>query len=151
MPYEAVIKRNPSPTLLHVFGCKAFIHNMTQRKELMAKAKEVIHLGVAQDSQGWDFFDPATGDFVRSAAVTFKEDMFQQLNEKGKITLYLIELKDVFDDLLICEMREQDECLHLLNVSRMYCNGAPTNYYEAEKEPQALEWMSACNEELMNL
>ncbi|MBW0561103.1 hypothetical protein O181_100818 [Austropuccinia psidii MF-1] len=33
----------------------------------------------------------------------------------------------------------------------MYCNGSLTNYHEAEKAPQALEWMSACEEELMNL
>ncbi|MBW0484912.1 hypothetical protein O181_024627 [Austropuccinia psidii MF-1] len=79
MPYETVIKRRPSLALLQVFGCKAFIHNMTQKKDLTAKAKEVIHLGVAQDSQGWVFFDPATGGLVRSAAVTFKQDMFPQL------------------------------------------------------------------------
>ncbi|MBW0534037.1 hypothetical protein O181_073752 [Austropuccinia psidii MF-1] len=29
-PYETVIKRRPSLTLFHMFGCKAFIHNMTQ-------------------------------------------------------------------------------------------------------------------------
>ncbi|MBW0538940.1 hypothetical protein O181_078655 [Austropuccinia psidii MF-1] len=150
-PYEAVIKRKPSLTLLRVFGCKAFIHNRTQKKDLTAKAKEVIHLGVAQDSQGWVFYDPATGGLIRSASVIFKEDMFSRLGEKGKIDLNSIELNDIFDDRLIREMREQDECLHLLNVSSMYCNGAPTTYHEAKKTPQALEWMTACEEELMNL
>ncbi|MBW0530328.1 hypothetical protein O181_070043 [Austropuccinia psidii MF-1] len=31
-PYEEVIKQKPSLSVLCVFGCKAFIHNMTQRK-----------------------------------------------------------------------------------------------------------------------
>ncbi|MBW0516102.1 hypothetical protein O181_055817, partial [Austropuccinia psidii MF-1] len=60
-PSRTVIKIKPSLTLLRVFGCKAFIHNMTQQKDLKAKAKEVVHMGVAQDSQGWVFYDPATG------------------------------------------------------------------------------------------
>ncbi|MBW0553958.1 hypothetical protein O181_093673 [Austropuccinia psidii MF-1] len=150
-PYETVIKRRPSLALLQVFGCKSFIHNMTQKKDLTAKAKEVIHLGIAQDSQGWVFFYPATGGLVRSAAVTFKEDMFPQFGKKGQIKLNLIELKDLFDDQLIREMKEQDECLHLLNVSSMYCNAAPTTYHEAKRTPQASEWMAACEEEMMNL
>ncbi|MBW0557118.1 hypothetical protein O181_096833 [Austropuccinia psidii MF-1] len=52
---------------------------------------------------------------------------------------------------MIREIQEKDECLHLLNVSSMYCNGAPTNYHEAKKTPQASAWMTACKEELMNL
>ncbi|MBW0526800.1 hypothetical protein O181_066515 [Austropuccinia psidii MF-1] len=117
----------------------------------MTQKKEVIHLGVAQDSQGWVFFDPATGGLVRSAAVTFKEDMFSQFGKKGQINLNLFKLKDLFENQLIREMKEQDECLHLLNVSSMYCNGAPTTYHEAKRMPQASEWMAACKEEMMNL
>ncbi|MBW0501911.1 hypothetical protein O181_041626 [Austropuccinia psidii MF-1] len=50
--HEEVIQKKPSLSLLHVFGCMAFLHNMTQKKDLTTKATEVIHLGVAQDSQG---------------------------------------------------------------------------------------------------
>ncbi|MBW0526012.1 hypothetical protein O181_065727 [Austropuccinia psidii MF-1] len=106
---------------------------------------------MAQDSQGWVFYDPATGRLIRSASVIFKEDIFPRLGKKGKIDLNLIELNNIFDDRLIREMQEQDKCLHLLNVSSMYCNGAPTTYHEAKKTPQALELMTACKEELMNL
>ncbi|MBW0486013.1 hypothetical protein O181_025728 [Austropuccinia psidii MF-1] len=48
-PYEAVIRQKPSLSLLCVFGCKAFVHNMTQREDLTSKLKEVIHLGVVQE------------------------------------------------------------------------------------------------------
>ncbi|MBW0538921.1 hypothetical protein O181_078636 [Austropuccinia psidii MF-1] len=150
-PYEAVIKRKPSLALLRVFGCKAFVHNMTQQKDLTAKATEVIHLGVAQDSQGWVFFDQAARKLIRGASVIFKEDEFPQIDKAGGIHLKTIELKDLFDNRLIREIKEQDECLNLLNVSSMYCNGAPTNYHEARSSPQAHEWMAACEEELENL
>ncbi|MBW0540661.1 hypothetical protein O181_080376 [Austropuccinia psidii MF-1] len=150
-PYEAVIKQKPSLSLLRVFGCKAFIHNMTQWKDLTAKATEVIHLGVAQDSQGWVFFDQVARRLVRGASVIFREDTFPQINEAGGIQLNTIKLKNLFDDSLIREMKEQDGCLHLVNVPSMYCNGAPTNYHEARSTAQAAEWMEACEEELGNL
>ncbi|MBW0543234.1 hypothetical protein O181_082949 [Austropuccinia psidii MF-1] len=92
-----------------------------------------------------------TGGLVRSVAVTFKEDMFPHFGKKGKINLSFIKLKDLFDNCLIQEMREQDECIHLLNVSSMYCNGALTNYHEEKRTPQASEWMAACEQEMMNL
>ncbi|MBW0491160.1 hypothetical protein O181_030875 [Austropuccinia psidii MF-1] len=150
-PYEAVIKQKPSLSLLRVFGCKAFIHNMTQRKDLTSKATEVIHLGVAQDSQGWVFFDQVTKRLIRSASVTFREDTFPQINKNGAIQLKTIELKNLFDNHLILEIKEQDKCFHLLNMSSMYCNGTLTNYHEAKSTPQAAEWMKACKEELRNL
>ncbi|MBW0563847.1 hypothetical protein O181_103562 [Austropuccinia psidii MF-1] len=150
-PYEAVIKRKPSLSLLRVFGCKAFIHNMTQKKDLTAKATEVIHPGVAQDMQGWVFFDQVTEKLIRSASVNFREDTFTQINKNGAIQLKTIKLKNLFDNRLICEMKEQDECLHLLNMSSMYCNGTLLNYHEAKSMPQAAEWMKACEEELRNL
>ncbi|MBW0520929.1 hypothetical protein O181_060644 [Austropuccinia psidii MF-1] len=128
-PYEAVIKQKPSLSLLCVFGFKAFIHNMTQQKDLTAKATEVIHLGVVQDSQGWVFFDQAARRLVRGALVIFREDMFPQINKAGGIKLKTIKLKNLFDNSLICKMKEQDEYFHLLNMSRMYCNGATTNYH----------------------
>ncbi|MBW0488282.1 hypothetical protein O181_027997 [Austropuccinia psidii MF-1] len=80
-PYEEVIRKKPSLPLLNVFGCKAFVHNMNQRKDLTAKTKEVIHLGVVQDSQEWVFYDQATGRFFRGASVIFKEDTLPQINE----------------------------------------------------------------------
>ncbi|MBW0523358.1 hypothetical protein O181_063073 [Austropuccinia psidii MF-1] len=150
-PYEAVIKQKPSLALLRIFGCKAFVHNMTQQKDLSAKATEVIHLGVAQDSQGWVFFDQTARKLVRGALVIFREDIFPQIDKAGGIQLKTIELKNLFDNSLIQEMKEQDECLNLLNVSSMYCNGAPTNYNKAKSSPQAEEWMAACEEELGNL
>ncbi|MBW0511499.1 hypothetical protein O181_051214 [Austropuccinia psidii MF-1] len=150
-PFEAVIRQKPSLSLLHVSGCKAFVHNMTQRKDLTAKATEVIHLGVAQDSQGWVFFDQVAGRFVRGASVIFKEDKFPQINKVRGIHLKTIKLKNLFDDSLIREMKEQDECLRLLNMSSMYCNGAPINYHKENSTPQAAEWMAACEEELRNL
>ncbi|MBW0526964.1 hypothetical protein O181_066679 [Austropuccinia psidii MF-1] len=150
-PYEAVIKQKPSLSLLRVFGCMAFVHNMTQQNDLTAKATAVIHLGVAQDSQGCVFFDHAARRFVRGASVIFREDMFPQIDKASEIHLKTIELKNLFDNSLICEMTEQDKCLHLLNMSGMYCIGTPTNYHKAKSTPQAAEWMEACEEELRNL
>ncbi|MBW0495740.1 hypothetical protein O181_035455 [Austropuccinia psidii MF-1] len=77
--------------------------------------------------------------------------MFPQINKARGIHLKTIELKNLFDNSLIREMKEQDESLHLLNMSSMYCNGTPTNYHEAKSTPQAAEWMEVCKEELRNL
>ncbi|MBW0531163.1 hypothetical protein O181_070878 [Austropuccinia psidii MF-1] len=86
-----------------------------------------------------------------SASVALWEDTFPQINKTGAIQLKTIELKNLFDNRLIREMKEHDECLHLLNVSSMYCNGTRTNYHKAKSTPQAAEWMKACKEELRSL
>ncbi|MBW0528187.1 hypothetical protein O181_067902 [Austropuccinia psidii MF-1] len=48
-PYELMTGRQPDLTPLQVFGCKAFVHNLNHRKDLLAKARELLHLGVAEN------------------------------------------------------------------------------------------------------
>ncbi|MBW0479618.1 hypothetical protein O181_019333 [Austropuccinia psidii MF-1] len=52
-PYELITKRKPDLAPLRVFGCRAYVHNLNHRKDLLAKSRELIHIGIAENSQGW--------------------------------------------------------------------------------------------------
>ncbi|MBW0508390.1 hypothetical protein O181_048105 [Austropuccinia psidii MF-1] len=56
-PYELMTGRKPNLAPLRVFGCKAYVHNINHRKNLTLKSRQLVHLGIAENSQGWVFWD----------------------------------------------------------------------------------------------
>ncbi|MBW0538923.1 hypothetical protein O181_078638 [Austropuccinia psidii MF-1] len=148
-PYELAIKRRPSLFLLRVFGCSAILHNMVQKKDMSPKAKKVIHLGVAQDSQGWIFYDPESKNLLRGATAIFQEDDI--LSQNKDMSVNKLDIQNVFDKQMIDEIERQDTLYGLLNISSYFCTGTPMTYKEAKNSPQAGEWMTACEEELQNM
>ncbi|MBW0526619.1 hypothetical protein O181_066334 [Austropuccinia psidii MF-1] len=67
MPYELMTTRKPNLAPLQVFGCKAYVHDLNHRKNLTPKSRQLVHLGIAENSQGWIFWDEVNHSVVRSA------------------------------------------------------------------------------------
>ncbi|MBW0527798.1 hypothetical protein O181_067513 [Austropuccinia psidii MF-1] len=146
MPYKLACGRKPSIELSQIFGCTAILHNMIQQKDLLPKGKKVIHLGVAQDSQGWVFYDVDSKRLIRGASALFLEDDFIFRPSGGNI-----KINNLFDDTMYCKILLQDEFFELMKISSNYCSGTPTNFREAQACNNSIEWMNACSEELRNL
>ncbi|MBW0530705.1 hypothetical protein O181_070420 [Austropuccinia psidii MF-1] len=149
-PYEVVINQKPDMIMLRVFGCIAIVHNMVQQNDLTEKAKKMIHLGVAQDSQGWVFWDPRAEQLCQSALVVFIEDkFFSSLPSTAKINQ--IAAESIFDDCVVKEIEVQDSLYELAQISSSFCNGTPSNYYQALEGKDGQAWKAACEEESNNL
>ncbi|MBW0482653.1 hypothetical protein O181_022368 [Austropuccinia psidii MF-1] len=149
-PYELVINRKPDLTMLRVFGCISILHNMVQRKDLTPKAKKMIHLGVAQDSQGWVFWDPQSGQWCRSSLVVFDEEDFF-LFPAQSTTINQISAKNVYDGSVVQEIEAQDSAYNLIQISSSFCIGMPSTYHEAVNGENGKAWEEACREELRSL
>ncbi|MBW0551955.1 hypothetical protein O181_091670, partial [Austropuccinia psidii MF-1] len=148
-PYELAIKRRPSLFLLQVFGCSAILHNMVQKKDMSPKAKRVIYLGVAQDSQGWIFYNPKSKNLLQGASAVFHEDDF--LPHVKDMSVNKLESQHIFNKEMIYEMQGQDTLYGLLNISSYFCTGTLMTYKEVKISPQAKKWMTVCKEELKNM
>ncbi|MBW0535302.1 hypothetical protein O181_075017 [Austropuccinia psidii MF-1] len=48
-PYEIVTTQKSYLSILRVFGSKSFVHNLTLQKDRTPNAKELVHLGVAEN------------------------------------------------------------------------------------------------------
>ncbi|MBW0493531.1 hypothetical protein O181_033246 [Austropuccinia psidii MF-1] len=107
-PYELVTTRKPLLGMLQVFGCKAYVHILTHRKDLSPKAKEVIHLGIAEDSKGWIFWDALSKQVIRSALVVFDEN---GMGTTSNPSAHSIEINNLFDLTMLNELGYQDEVL----------------------------------------
>ncbi|MBW0547067.1 hypothetical protein O181_086782 [Austropuccinia psidii MF-1] len=133
--------------MLRVFGCISIIHNMVQRKDLTAKAKKMIHLGVAQDLQGWVFWDPHSGQLCRSSLVVFLEEDFL-LFPAHSTTINQICAKDVYDNSVVREFDAQESLYNLIQVSCSFFNGTPSTYPEAMNSEDGKAWKGACKEDM---
>ncbi|MBW0538569.1 hypothetical protein O181_078284 [Austropuccinia psidii MF-1] len=123
---------------------------MIQRKDLTAKARRMIHLGVAQDSQGWVFWDPKLQQLCRSASVIFYENEFLT-SQAGSTAINQITAKSIFDDSIVREIDAQDSFYELFQVSSSFCTGTPSTYFDALNSKEGGAWKEACEEELRNL
>ncbi|CAI7812883.1 unnamed protein product [Closterium sp. NIES-54] len=74
---DAWIGRKPKVDMLRVFGCMcmALVPKLLQHNKLGAKAIWPVHLGMAQNSKGWIFWDPFTKKFLVSRDCKFMENL----------------------------------------------------------------------------
>ncbi|MBW0541875.1 hypothetical protein O181_081590, partial [Austropuccinia psidii MF-1] len=147
-PYEMVMGRKPSLGVLRVFCCRAYMHNLTHKKDLSPKAKELIHLGIAEDSKGWLFWDAVSKQVVWSASVVFDE------GDVGKATIpsaHSIEINNLFDPTMLQEIAYQDEALNITAAGCSLHNDSPSTYHEAMASSDHYRWAEAMEEELRSL
>ncbi|CAI5975452.1 unnamed protein product [Closterium sp. NIES-65] len=76
-PYQLLTEKKPDLTLARVWGCMAqFLVPEQQRGgKLKPKAKWGLHLGVSQESKGWELLDIADNRVVTTSDVVFYETM----------------------------------------------------------------------------
>ncbi|CAI5944805.1 unnamed protein product [Closterium sp. NIES-65] len=77
MPYQLPTGKKPDLSLAWVWGCMAqFLVPEQQRGgKLKPKAKWGLHLGVSEESMGWELLDIADNRVVTTSDVVFYEDM----------------------------------------------------------------------------
>ncbi|CAI7812329.1 unnamed protein product [Closterium sp. NIES-53] len=77
VPYVEWIGRKPKVDTLRVFGCMcmALVPKHLRHNKLGAKAIWAVHLGMAQNSKGWLFWDPFTKKFLVSRDSKFMDNL----------------------------------------------------------------------------
>ncbi|CAI7907726.1 unnamed protein product [Closterium sp. NIES-53] len=77
VPYVEWIGRKPKVEMLRVFRCMciALVPKHLRHNKLGAKAIWAVHLGMAQNSKGWRFWDPLTKKFLVSRDCKFMENL----------------------------------------------------------------------------
>ncbi|MBW0577633.1 hypothetical protein O181_117348 [Austropuccinia psidii MF-1] len=123
---------------------------MIQRKDLRAKARMKVHLGVAQDYQGWIFWDPDLKQLFRSASVAFHRNHFLPKTAEQE-DVREIKVETVFDTLLVTKIEAQDPLYATIQVLSTFCNGTPSTYQEAMEAKEVEEWRKACEDKLKSL
>ncbi|MBW0539433.1 hypothetical protein O181_079148 [Austropuccinia psidii MF-1] len=145
-PYELVTGKTPDLTPLKVFGCKAYVHNALHRKDLSPKARELIYLGVAEDSKGWVFWNIEQKTIVRGASAVFDER--SGLSTSGVTpAANTIQITNLFDTSMIQEVDYQDQSFELMNLTATLDGESPRTYYEAMDNPDSKAWQEAMQTE----
>ncbi|CAI7885765.1 unnamed protein product [Closterium sp. NIES-54] len=77
VPYVEWIGRKPKVDMLRVFGCMcmALVPKHLRHNKLGAKAIWAVHLGMAQNSKRWLFWDPFTKKFLVIRDCKFMENL----------------------------------------------------------------------------
>ncbi|MBW0461669.1 hypothetical protein O181_001384 [Austropuccinia psidii MF-1] len=150
-PFEILGKKKPSLEPLRVFGAKSFIHNHNARKDLTSRAIIGYHLGLAEDSKGWLFWVPGKKMVMKAASVKFDEGVFYSQTSNDNSSLQSIQVTNLFDNLMITEMKLQDTLIHSMTTASDPGNVLPTSYRDAMSSPEKSEWLEAINEELKSM
>ncbi|CAI5460884.1 unnamed protein product [Closterium sp. Yama58-4] len=89
-PYQLLTGKKPDLSLARVWGCMAqFLVPEQQRGgKLRPKARWGLHLGVSEESKGWELLDIADNRVVTSSDVVFYEDMSLEVwkSEHGPVS-----------------------------------------------------------------
>ncbi|MBW0508392.1 hypothetical protein O181_048107, partial [Austropuccinia psidii MF-1] len=144
-PYELMTGRKPNLAPLRIFGCKAYVHDINHRKNLTPKSRQLVHLGIAENSQGWVFWDEISQSTVRSASAIFDE------STTTPHSLNAIEVQSVLDPTMVKEINGQDESIELFSATVYIGNDSPRNFHEAIKDENSAAWRSAMDDELASL
>ncbi|MBW0463034.1 hypothetical protein O181_002749 [Austropuccinia psidii MF-1] len=150
-PWELVTGLKPNVAVLRVFGCVAYVHDHLHRKDLGAKSRKLIHLGVAQDAKGWLFWDPGRRIFIRGASAIFDEASGMSGDKSNAVVIKAIEATRITDSSMIDEIEGQDTVFSLMSMNVGVKLGAPVTYEEAMASDDKTSWEAAMKEELNSL
>ena len=76
-PYAALHGRRPDVSRARVFGCLAHVFvPAAHRRKLDDRAVLGVFLGMAEDTKGYEFWVPETGQFLISRSAVFHEELF---------------------------------------------------------------------------
>ncbi|MBW0475372.1 hypothetical protein O181_015087 [Austropuccinia psidii MF-1] len=149
-PYQQVTGRTPDLTPLKIFGCKAYVHNLLHRKDLTPKARELIHIGISEDSKGWLFWDDARRQIVKGALAVFDENKRQVVKGRS-LEVSTINIQNIFDPSMINKIGYQDEQVELMNVSASLHSDAPGSYGEGLASADQQKWREAISTEIASM
>ncbi|MBW0525624.1 hypothetical protein O181_065339 [Austropuccinia psidii MF-1] len=135
--YETVTGHWPDLAPLKVFGCEVYVYNLLDRKDLSTKARELIHIGAAEDAKGWIFWYCNQKHIFKCASAIFDENGIQ-MEVIGVLATSTILVKKIFDPSMIKEIKYQDNITELMNMSETLHLDAPSSYNYAQKWQEAI-------------
>ncbi|CAI7868990.1 unnamed protein product [Closterium sp. NIES-53] len=99
VPYVEWVGRKPKVDMLRVFGCMcmALVPKHLRHNKLGAKAIWAVHLGMAQNSNGWLLWDPFTKKCLVSRDCKFMENLMYKdwkVENEAKIGMRFGEVKN---------------------------------------------------------
>ncbi|KAI7945710.1 hypothetical protein MJO29_012098 [Puccinia striiformis f. sp. tritici] len=162
-PFEVVMGVKPSFSMLRVFGCRAYVHDIEHTKQIKPRASAAIHIGISEVSNGWLLWDPTTNKVVRGASVVFHEhELPSQLTTStslnvGLDSIQISELEAIVDAIqpaglgdfsLFEEFNLQDIALDSVTSVANILSDAPNSYREAMASELSEKWRLACKIEL---
>ncbi|MBW0536826.1 hypothetical protein O181_076541, partial [Austropuccinia psidii MF-1] len=149
-PFELLGKKRPDMLLLRVFGEKSFLYNHNFKKDFSPRALIGYHVGISEDSKGWLFWIPGKREIIKSASVTFDELTFYT-NPANEHKIGSIQVRNVFDDSMINELKKQDESISNLSNQSGLQISIPATYKEAIISTNKNDWVQAINEEINSI
>jgi hypothetical protein len=133
-PYELCMKKRPSLDMVRVFGCRAYLHDINYPKQFVPRSSPLIHVGILDESHGWNLWNPVTKKLERGASVIFHEDdLPSQVTNSGPLNAILNSLKvDQLGDFRgLEELDLQDACLDSAVSVSPFSSDAPNTYSQA--------------------
>ncbi|MBW0460300.1 hypothetical protein O181_000015 [Austropuccinia psidii MF-1] len=149
-PFEVLAKKHPDLEFLQVFGAKLYLYNHNFKKDFSPRATIGYHMGILEDSKGWNFWVLAKRDIVKSASVSFDELTFYD-NRLINNSINYIQVQDILDDSMINELYKQDESILDISNRHGLQLAIPSNYREAVISPNKADWICTINEEIESM
>ncbi|CAI7738416.1 unnamed protein product [Closterium sp. NIES-54] len=86
-PYQLLTWKKPDLSLARVWGCMAqfMVPEKLCGGKLKLKARWSLHLGVSEESKGWELLDIADNRVVTTSNVVFYENMSLELTEEDAV------------------------------------------------------------------
>ncbi|CAI7773440.1 unnamed protein product [Closterium sp. NIES-54] len=144
--YVEWIGRKPKLDMLRVFGCMcmALVPKHLRHNKLGAKAIWAVHLGMAQNSKGWLFWDPFTKKFLVSRDCKFMENlMYKEWKEENEAKICVR-----FGDVKSSGLEHVELPLKLSSSSTITRQSSLVNGGEeakdAEEEEEEVQQVSEC-------
>ncbi|MBW0505686.1 hypothetical protein O181_045401 [Austropuccinia psidii MF-1] len=144
-PYELMTTRKSNLAPLQVFGCKAYVHNLTHQKNVTPKSRQLVHLGIAKNSECWSFWDKVNQSIVHSALVVFYEWSIHHQS------LNAIEVQSLLDPSMVKELNGKDKSIKLFSATASLRSDSPRNFDKAMKDENGHAWKEAMDTELASL
>ncbi|MBW0461349.1 hypothetical protein O181_001064 [Austropuccinia psidii MF-1] len=150
-PSEIVTGNKLNVSILRVFGCIAYVHDPLHKKDLKAKSRKLIHMGIAQDAKGWIFWCPDRKAFVKSSSAIFDEHGVLNGDWENEAVIKSLNIKKIDDPPMINEISGQDEVFSLIAIDMHMGSGAPLSYSKAIESEQKINWEEEMRAELDSL
>lgn len=74
-PYEAFYSQKPDLSVIHTFGCKAWVYNHEHQAKFDPKSKNCIYIGPTNNPGTHKLYNPTTKRFFTSRDVKFEEQI----------------------------------------------------------------------------
>ncbi|MBW0481710.1 hypothetical protein O181_021425 [Austropuccinia psidii MF-1] len=114
-----------------MFGCIAYVHDQLHKKDLKAKSRKLIHMGIAQDAKGWLCWCPEEKVLVKSLSAVFVEHSGLGQGQANEAVIQSIDIKRVDNATIINEIAGQDKVSSLMSLDMNMGSGAPLSYNDA--------------------